>query len=132
MSDRQRYTLDEARRELARRECAMHGHDVETILIVQTGQPRLLLCARCGQSWDVAPHVDRDKDGQRLYVLLALFDTRDGSPLADVIQAAREGWERSHPDMAEDDAWDQFDRLWAAFREDDTRNQVRAWAARRL
>jgi hypothetical protein len=57
--------------------------------------------------------MSRDADGQRLYVLLALFDTRDGSELADLVRAAREGWERSHPDMAEDDAWAEFDARWA-------------------
>ena len=59
----------------------------------------------------------RDADGQRLYSLLALFDTRDGSPLADLVQHAREGWERSHPDMGEDDAWQAFDSLWSRFTE---------------
>ena len=60
-------------------------------------------------------HSDRDKDGQRLYVLLALFDTRDGSPVADLVQTAREGWERSYIDMAEDNAWAAFDRLWHSY-----------------
>lgn len=55
---------------------------------------------------------DRDMDGQRLYVLLALFDTRDGTLLAELVSRAREGWERSHPDMNEEGAWDDFDRLW--------------------
>lgn len=73
-------------------------------------------------------YEDRDMDGQRLYVLLARFDKRDGSPLADLVQAAREGWERSHTDMAEDSAWDDFDRLsdrvpaGAAFRDKEDRN----------
>lgn len=58
---------------------------------------------------------DRDEDGQRLYCLLALFDTRDRSVLADMVRAAREGWERSHPDMDEDDAWDEFDRIWSHY-----------------
>lgn len=53
----------------------------------------------------------RDMEGQNLYNCLALFDKRDGSPLADIVQAAREGWERSHTDMDEDGAWDDFDRL---------------------
>lgn len=52
-------------------------------------------------------------NGQRLYVLLALFDTRDGSVRANLVRAAREGWERSGPDMQEDGAWDEFDALWA-------------------
>lgn len=55
---------------------------------------------------------DRDEAGQRLYVLLAYFDRRDGSYMGEMVRAAREGWERSHPDMDEDDAWDEFDRLW--------------------
>jgi hypothetical protein len=44
-----------------------------------------------------------------LYVLLALFDRRDGTPLADIIRAAREGWERED---TEDDAWAEFDARW--------------------
>lgn len=59
----------------------------------------------------------RNSDGQRLYLCLALFDARDGTPLADIVQAAREGWERSHRDMDEDRAWDDFDRLIARYRE---------------
>lgn len=58
----------------------------------------------------------RDADGQRLYNLLALFDTRDGSLLADIVRAAREGWERSHPDMGpENNAWDEFDRRFVNY-----------------
>jgi hypothetical protein len=60
---------------------------------------------------------ERDEDGQRLYVLLAYFDTRDGSPMAELVRSAREGWERSHPDMDEDDAWAEFDRLWSRRKE---------------
>lgn len=47
--------------------------------------------------------------GERLYNALALFDTRDGSALGAIVQSAREGWERSHPDMAEEGAWAEFD-----------------------
>lgn len=50
--------------------------------------------------------------GDRLYALLALFDWRNGSVLAEMVQAAREGFERSHPVMAESDAWAEFDSLW--------------------
>lgn len=60
-------------------------------------------------------HANEHNEGFRLYVLLALFDRRDGTPLADMVQAAREGFERSHPDMAEDDAWATFDRLWESY-----------------
>lgn len=45
----------------------------------------------------------------RLYLLLALFDRRDGSVLADLVRSAREGYERCG---FEPDAWDEFDRLW--------------------
>jgi hypothetical protein len=54
----------------------------------------------------------------RLYLLLALFDRRDGSQLADLVQSVREGFERSHPDMGESEnrhAWDEFDRLWDSY-----------------
>lgn len=52
MSERT-YTLDEAAMELARRECARHGHDFETI---STGdcEPIKLLCGRCGRAWTVS------------------------------------------------------------------------------
>ncbi len=80
-------------------------------------------CYRCGgMLWDPADAIAHIRDlekrvadfeagGQRLYCCLARFDRRDGSQLADIVQAAREGWERSHPDMAEDDAWLAYDRL---------------------
>lgn len=32
--------------------------------------------------------------GDRLYKVLATIDTRDGTPLAEVVRTAREGWER--------------------------------------
>lgn len=71
-------------------------------------------CVR--SSADAAIAFDaRDEAGQRLYVLLALFDRRDGSALADLVQTAREGWERSHPDMDEADAWREFDAIWSSF-----------------
>jgi hypothetical protein len=50
------------------------------------------------------------RPGWRMYCLLALFDTRDGGYIADLVRAAREGYERE--DMGEDDAWDEFDTLW--------------------
>lgn len=56
----------------------------------------------------------REGDGDRLYVLLGLFDRRRGTDMDDIVRAAREGWERSHPDMNEADAWAEFDALFAA------------------
>ena len=50
--------------------------------------------------------------GWRLYLLLALFDKRDGTLLSDVVRSAREGYERIQPGMDEADAWAEFDSLW--------------------
>lgn len=75
---------------------------------------------RLGKELDAAEergYERRDMDGQRLYLLLAMFDRRDGTPMSNLVQAAREGWERSHTDMDEDDAWSRFDSFWAC-RED--------------
>lgn len=47
--------------------------------------------------------------GDRLYNALAMFDSREDTPLAELVRSAREGYERSHPDMAEADAWAEFD-----------------------
>lgn len=46
MTDEQRYTLEEARRELKRRECEEFGHDWDTV--VAGGEPVALVCA-CGE-----------------------------------------------------------------------------------
>ena len=53
--------------------------------------------------------------GDRLYQALALFDVRDGSSLSAIVQAAREGWERSAPHMNESGAWDRFDSLFGVY-----------------
>ena len=45
----------------------------------------------------------------RLYLLLALFDRRDGSELGYLVRAAREGYER---EVDESDAWEEFDARW--------------------
>jgi hypothetical protein len=54
-----------------------------------------------------------EQGADRLYQLLAYFDTRDDNPMAALVRTAREGWERAHPDMAEASAWDEFDALWS-------------------
>jgi hypothetical protein len=69
-----------------------------------------------------SPSVSRqvaNVDGDRLYDALALFDRRDGHPLSNIVRAAREGYERSAPDMDEAGAWDEFDRLIADWRDED-------------
>lgn len=55
----QTYTLNEAQAELARRECAAHGHSFQ---IIQTGEgePIKLWCDRCGRSWKVTDAVSLD------------------------------------------------------------------------
>lgn len=59
-----------------------------------------------------------DRPGcDRLYDALAFFDTRDGTFEADVVRAAREGYERSAPEMSEPNAWAEFDRLMERHRE---------------
>jgi hypothetical protein len=53
--DARRYTLAEARAELARRECAAYGHDIEIVSV--DGRPVSLVCGRgCGHpGWAVTP-----------------------------------------------------------------------------
>lgn len=76
---------------------------------------RLRMCYCGGMEHQDAVDIERARiasaDGWRLYLLLALFDTRDLSPLADLVRSAREGYERA---PHEDDAWAEFDRLWSS------------------
>ena len=51
--DEPRYTLDEARVELARGECAVHGHDFEIVQAFGNNAPVKIFCDRCGRSWPV-------------------------------------------------------------------------------
>jgi hypothetical protein len=53
--DVSRYTLDEAARELAARDCDFHGHDIE--ILYSAGQPARLICIRgCRHpGWTVTP-----------------------------------------------------------------------------
>lgn len=58
----------------------------------------------------------------RFYLLLALFDRRDGTAISDLVQAAREGYERQD---YEDDAWQQFDAHWNRLTSDERLKLVR-------
>ncbi len=49
----------------------------------------------------------------RLYHALAVFDSRDGSILADIARSAREGYERSA--MGEPGAWHEFESVLASY-----------------
>lgn len=51
MSEPERYTLDEARALLAKRECASHGHFWDVIETV--GRPLCIVCDTCGVSYGV-------------------------------------------------------------------------------
>ena len=76
---------------------------------------RDFLAALEAEGWGLTCTREGERGGDRMCLLLALFDTRDGTPLADLVRAAREGWERSHPDMGRDEngrAWEEFDALW--------------------
>jgi hypothetical protein len=73
---------------------------------------------------DRDPLDDQDA-GMRLYLLLALFDSRGDHPLDDMVRSAREGFERC---STEDDAWAEFDRLWGSFTSDE---RLRLAATRR-
>ena len=53
MTDEPRYTLAEARVELARQECGRQGHNLE-ILLSDGTSPRSVWCRRCNYSWVVA------------------------------------------------------------------------------
>ena len=85
MSDGQTYTLDEARKVLAKQECGAFGHDWEISTTKLGSEPRLLLCSRCGRSWSV--HAPLTLDGKSVsywreleraaVVLLARLDRRD-------------------------------------------------------
>ena len=46
------YTLEEAERELAKRECAAHGHSWDVIENMAEG-PLRIVCVQCGWSGDV-------------------------------------------------------------------------------
>lgn len=51
------YTLDAARRELARRECDTHGHDIDFVYQRGSTDPLLAHCTRgCGHhGWRMVP-----------------------------------------------------------------------------
>jgi ribosomal protein S27AE len=53
MSEDGTYTLEQARIELARRECAAAGHDFN-IISTGAGDPVKIVCGRCGKRWGIA------------------------------------------------------------------------------
>ena len=55
MSEEARYTLIEARRILARQECAHDGHDWDIVTAYGASLPTGLVCARCGFVCKVEP-----------------------------------------------------------------------------
>lgn len=63
------FTLAEAARELARRECSMHGHDWSVLETLGRG-PYAITCAQCGESWLVGPPAAPGEAGDRRAALL--------------------------------------------------------------
>jgi hypothetical protein len=53
-AEEQRYTIEEAVREIALRDCVLHGHDYEIITRMGENRPHLVYCSRCGESWLVS------------------------------------------------------------------------------
>lgn len=53
MSPQGLYTLDAARKVLAREECARFGHSYDTIVEAVTNEPRAIFCHRCNKRWHV-------------------------------------------------------------------------------
>lgn len=53
MAEERRYTLAEAKLELAKQECDLHGHSFNTIVVVGSGDPVAISCDRCGTVWRV-------------------------------------------------------------------------------
>lgn len=47
------FTLQQAKLELAKQECAIHGHDFDVLSTVLSSDPRQVLCSRCSQTWKV-------------------------------------------------------------------------------
>lgn len=89
------------------------------------GDPPSALAAALSNNPQVSEGSEAaDKDEAfRLYLLLALFDRRDGTYTANLVQTAREGYERSG--MDEDDAWREFDALWDSSDSSDRLDAVR-------
>ena len=48
-----RYTLEEAKAEIARRQCAQEGHYYNVLTTHGTNAPVSVICDRCGQSWGI-------------------------------------------------------------------------------
>lgn len=54
MADEQRFTLEEARQELARQDCLADGHDFDVVAtFASDGAPAYVTCSRCARSWAV-------------------------------------------------------------------------------
>lgn len=75
----ERYTLEEARVEMARQECAVHGHDFDVIEEFGAG-PVALICSRgCGESWPVSRAVFEVRAGAGVVRTVAIYSNRDAA-----------------------------------------------------
>lgn len=50
-------TVNEARRIVALNECSTRGHDFTVLSVLGSGDPRRVVCGRCGRSWGIAAKV---------------------------------------------------------------------------
>jgi 6-pyruvoyl-tetrahydropterin synthase len=55
------YTLEDAQRELAQRECVLHGHNFDVIVKLGSADPHLVICMRCGRSWGIVTPSGDDR-----------------------------------------------------------------------
>lgn len=49
----ERFTLEEARLELAKQECSRYGHSYDVVVSMGSDGPTTIQCDRCGKAWDV-------------------------------------------------------------------------------
>jgi hypothetical protein len=57
-----RYTLKEAERELAKRECGIYGHTFDVTVTTGSGNPRIVVCTRCSRTWTVQQDPEARKE----------------------------------------------------------------------
>lgn len=89
-----KYTLDEARRELARQECREHGHDFGHT-VDTTGAPTKVVCERCGDVWTVESSRRATKIGDDVQALVENIAAGHADHCLEAILAASHGRKRA-------------------------------------
>lgn len=76
----QRYTLEEARAELARQDCRVYGHDFDVIATYSSdGGPSDVVCSRCSQAWTLAPRSSVFEVLDGAMQTIAVYSNRDAA-----------------------------------------------------